>query len=216
MQTELQTPDSSGFISKVKYGFYKKAKPNKKTASEQVNDFQTPPAVCRYMVSLLPKGALSILEPTRGKGNIVEALKEHKVTAPDDFFLMDKSARFDGAVMNPPFSTGSAIMTHAPKGLDLSGMKVGYYILTQVMEMTDTVIALMPFFTLTDSDVRLRYFKSFGIRSITALPRKTFGYVRIQTCIIHLEKGFKGTTEFKVYEFLPEIEDSLDPQYKIF
>jgi hypothetical protein len=129
---------------------------------------------------------------------------------------MDKSSRFDGAVMNPPFSTGSAIMTHAPKGLDLSGMKVGYYILTQVMEMTDTVIALMPFFTLTDSDVRLRHFKTFGIRSITALPRKTFGYVRIQTCIIHLEKGFKGTTEFKVYEFLPEIEDSLDPQYKIF
>lgn len=37
-------------------------------------DFQTPPEVCKYMVSLIPEGVISVLEPTPGVGNIVSEL----------------------------------------------------------------------------------------------------------------------------------------------
>lgn len=193
------------FVSTLEFGFSKKSIQNKKSAQQLVNDFQTPPEVCRYMVSLLPAGIKTVLEPTSGNGNIVNELKGYQVAAPKDFFLIDKDLRFDAVVMNPPFSSGSAILTNAPKSFDLKGMKCGHYFLTECMQKADTVIALMPWFTISDSDVRLRYLYSYGLRSITALPRKTFGYVRIQTVVIHLEKGFKGITEFKVFDFIPEI-----------
>lgn len=193
------------YVSPLEFGFNKKSKENKVSAQQLVNDFQTPPDVCRYMVSLLPNHVKTVLEPTKGLGNIVKALNGYDVTAPDDFFLIDKDLRFDAVVMNPPFSSGSAILTNAPKSFDLKGMKAGHYFLTQCMQKSDTIIALMPWFTISDSDVRLRYLADFGIRSITALPRKTFRYVRIQTCIIHLEKYFKGITEFRVYDFIPLI-----------
>jgi hypothetical protein len=69
------------------------------------------------------------------------------------------------------------------------------------MKMSDNVIALMPWFTISDSDVRLRTLKGFGIKSLTALPRKTFDYVRIQTVVIELQKGYKDSTIFKHIEF---------------
>jgi type I restriction-modification system DNA methylase subunit len=112
-----------------------------------------------------------------------------------------KESRFDAIVMNPPFSKKYTILDNAPKHLEHSGMRMGYYILTKCMEMSDNIIALMPWFTLSDSDVRLRYLRSFGIKSITALPRKTFEYARIQTCVIELQKGYQGPVEFKIFDF---------------
>jgi type I restriction-modification system DNA methylase subunit len=176
-------------------------------------EFQTPPEVCRYMVSLLPPGCQTILEPTPGKGNIVRYLSDYQVTAPADYFLLDKTNRFDGVVMNPPFSTGSAILDNAPaKYHNEKGMKLGYRILNDCMQMSDTIIALMPWFTLTDSDVRLRFLHKFGLRSVTALPRKTFEYSRIQTCILELNKGFTGKTMFVPYDHLPKIPCKYETQ----
>lgn len=206
---------NNGHTSLLEFGFNKKSKTNKKSAQQLINDFQTPPEVCRYMVSLLPAHVRTVLEPTSGKGNIVNELIGYEVTAPKDFFLLDRSLRFDAIVMNPPFSSGSAILTNAPKSFDLKGMKAGHFFLTECMQRSDTVIALMPWFTISDSDVRLRYLNSFGIRSITALPRKTFEYVRIQTCIIHLEKGFKGVTEFRVFDQLPRILSKMEGNQKL-
>lgn len=202
---------------KLDFGFNKKSKPNVKSAQQLVNDFQTPPEVCNYMVSLLPDNVKTVLEPTKGIGNVVSALivGGYEVTAPDDFFLLDKNLRFDAVVMNPPFSSGSAILTNAPKSFDLKGMKAGHYFLTQCMQRSDTVIALMPWFTVSDSDVRLRYLANFGIRSLTALPRKTFGYVRIQTVVIHLENGYKGTTDFRVFDLLPDRNTVMNNQQKL-
>jgi type I restriction-modification system DNA methylase subunit len=166
-------------------------------------NFQTPLPVVDYMVSLVPYSARTVLEPCPGLGNIVGRLQqaEYQVTAPGDFFLLDKRQRYDSIVMNPPFSGKSAHMEHAPVDAEKHGMKVGYYILKECMKMSDSVIALMPWFTLTDSDVRLRDLQEFGMRSVTSLPRKTFGYARIQTCIIELDKGFKGDTTFKVFRY---------------
>lgn len=64
-------------------------------------NFQTPPAVCDYMVNLLPPGTRTVLEPTPGMGNLVKALNKYEVTAPDDFWKMSYQF-FDAVVMNPP------------------------------------------------------------------------------------------------------------------
>ena len=92
-------------------------------------------------------------------------------------------------------------MEHAPNNSEVIGMKLGYYILKQCMQMSDHVIALMPWYTISDSDVRMRYLRDFGIKSLTPLPRKTFQYARIQTVIIELEKGYKGRTSFYAGHF---------------
>lgn len=163
-------------------------------------NFQTPPFVCDYMVSMIPENFKTVFEPTPGLGNIVESLKKKEsfeITSAEDFFLFDVNQKFDCIVMNPPFSSKSAYLENVPENLDVKGMKLGYYILTECMKMSDNVIALMPWFTISDSDVRLRFFKNFGLKSLTALPRKTFNYARIQTVILELEKGFEGETIFK-------------------
>jgi type I restriction-modification system DNA methylase subunit len=163
-------------------------------------EFQTPIEVCKYMASLIPAGVRTVLEPTPGIGNLVAQLSGYEVTTPKDYFELDKSKRFDCVVMNPPFSSKSAfnVLEH----LNKSGMQLGYHILIECMNMSDNVIALMPWFTLSDSDVRLRAIKKYGLKSLTALPRKTFEYVRIQTVVIELQKGYKAETAFRVFDLL--------------
>lgn len=169
-------------------------------------DFQTPIRVAEYMADMVPAGLKNILEPTPGEGNIVKALGRFplrglQVTSPADYFLLDKSLRFDCVVMNPPFSAKYTFLDNATEDYTKHGMRLGYHILKECMEMSDNVIALMPWFTISDSDVRLRFLRDYGIVSITALPRKTFQYARIQTCVLHLQKGYQGETKFKVFEF---------------
>ena len=163
-------------------------------------NFQTPPPVARYMVSLLPKDVRTILEPTPGIGILYHELvgEEYWVTCPEDYFLLPRG-RWDAIVMNPPFSSKSANLTNSKE--DFKGMQVGYHILQDCMQMSDNIIALMPWFTIIDSDVRLRYLKAFGLISVTALPRKTFAYSRIQTCILQLQKGYSKPTTFEVFNY---------------
>jgi len=160
-------------------------------------DFQTPLSVAEYMVGLIPAETMSVLEPTPGEGNILKFLSRYQVTAPEDFFALQKS-RFDCVVMNPPFSSKYAY--GVPNDFEYKGMRLGYYILTECMKMSDHVIALMPWFTISDSDVRLRHLRHFGLKSITALPRKTFKYARIQTCVFELSSGWRDNTIFQVFE----------------
>lgn len=173
-------------------------------------DYQTPIEVCRYMVSLIPIGVQTVLEPTPGEGNILKCLNGYQVTAPEDYFLLDKSLRFDCVVMNPPFSSKSAILDNAPVNFFEKGMKFGYRILIECTQKSDVTIALMPWFTLSDSDVRLRYLTSIGLKSVTALPRKTFEYARIQTVVLEIVKGYCGPIQFKVFDFLPKIKSDLE------
>ncbi len=162
-------------------------------------DFQTPHEVASYMCGLIPTAAVTVLEPTPGEGNILKCLDGYQVTAPENYFDL-KPNRFDCIVMNPPFSSKSAF--GIPDHLDLKGMKLGYYLLDECMKRSDNIIALMPWFTIVDSDVRQRYLKTFGLKSITSLPRKTFQYARIQTCVLELEKGYTGETKFHVFDLL--------------
>lgn len=152
--------------------------------SNSTVDFQTPEKVCTYMSSFLPNNAGDILEPTKGIGNLVKALEQKgNVIAPDgDFFAMEKR-RFDWVVMNPPFTP----------------MKVGYQILYDCMEMSDNIIALMPWLTLINGQKRTADIMEFGLVSITHLPRSIFKGARVQTCIMEMRKGYKGSTEFLNY-----------------
>jgi type I restriction-modification system DNA methylase subunit len=170
----------------------------KKPEEKNLTDFQTPVPVCNYMAEMIPFGTRTILEPTAGVGNLLKAIPpEYEVTAPSDFFQMPPR-RFDCVLTNPPFSSRYAF--GVPPELNKYGMRLGYHILTECMKMSDNVIALMPWFTISDSDVRLRALQRFGMLSITALPRATFQYARIQTCILQLQKGFKGDTIFRVFD----------------
>lgn len=167
-----------------------------------VNDFQTPLFVGEYMISLIPAGVKTVLEPTPGLGYLVQQLRNENyiVTAPEDYWLLDKSLRFDAIISNLPFSEKTFF--NCPEEYKGLGMKVAYEQMKVLMQMSDNLVMLMPWFTISDSDVRLRMLKRYGLISVTALPRKTFQYARIQTCVLQLQKGYKGVTEFKVFDCL--------------
>ena len=160
--------------------------------------FQTPPEVVEYMCSMIPEGVITVLEPTPGEGNIVSMLDDYDVTAPDNFFDLQQN-KFDCIIMNPPFS--SKYVFGVPDTIQEKGMKIGYHILFKCMEMSDHVIALMPWFLILDSSVRLRMLKNYGLKSITALPRSTFEYARIQCCIFEMERGYKEEIHFRIFDF---------------
>lgn len=160
--------------------------------------FQTPPQVCEYMCSMIPEGTITILEPTPGEGNILKCLDGYLVTAPKNYFDLQHK-KFDCIVMNPPFS--AKYVFGQPEHVKDAGMKIGYRILFECMEMSDHVIALMPWFLILDSSVRLKLLNDFGLKSITALPRSTFQYARIQCCVFELSKGYKKETQFKIFNF---------------
>ena len=162
--------------------------------------FQTPSEVCLYMVSLLPTGVQTVLEPTPGQGNLVKSLKEqgYKVHAPKYFFQL-REKRYDAVVMNPPFSCRYAF--GLPASFTENGMRLGYYMLMECMKRSDRIIALMPWFTLTDSDLRVKCLTGFGLKSITHLPRKTFEYCRIQTMVLELRKGYAGPALYKTFNY---------------
>ncbi len=170
------------------------------------SDFQTPIPVANYMAGLIPEWCKRIGEPTPGLGNLVNAVREKNPAAeiifPEgDFFLMKPFENIDCIIMNPPFNSKSAYMVNAPKDSEKWGIKLGYHILTECMEMSNNIIALMPWYTIADSDVRLRFIKAYGIKSITALPRKTFQYARVQTVVLELQKDWKEETIFRTFDF---------------
>lgn len=147
------------------------------------NNFQTPLYVCDYIASLVPDNAGNILEPTAGQGNLVKSLEgKGNIITPLDFDTFEPSQKIDWIVMNPPFSP----------------MKKGYEILYRCMDMSDNIIALMPYLTMINGEKRTNDILNWGLKSITHLPRSVFKGSRVQTLILEMSKGFKGATEFKL------------------
>ena len=149
-------------------------------------EFQTPKIVAEYMASFIPDDCGTILEPTPGIGNLVKAVN-HKglVIAPQRFEDLPNGARYEWAIMNPPFTP----------------MAEGYRYLKEVMEMSDNIIALLPWFILINSERRINDIKGFGLVSVTHLPRKTFPGCRIQCCVLEMKKCFEGDTTFKNFSW---------------
>ena len=146
-------------------------------------DFQTRPDVCKYMASLVPSECKWILEPTPGKGNLVYALlrKGFAVLAPSN--LNDAIGRYDAICMNPPFSP----------------MSRGYDILYHCMDMTDHIIALMPWLTIINSQTRTQKIIDWGLKSITHLPRSVFPGARVQCCILEMYRGYNWKIDLHFY-----------------
>lgn len=168
------------------------------TAELRKSEFQTPPAICRYMASLVPEGSRTVLEPTPGDGNLVSELSKYfKTTAPADFFQMGKS-RFDCVVMNPPFSIEYAF--GMPTEINKKGSQVGYHILKGCMEMSYNIVALLPWFILTNSEKRMKEIKAWGLKKVCIVPRRWFPGSRASNCILVLEKGYSGKIELTTFE----------------
>lgn len=150
-----------------------------------MSHFQTPPGIAQFMSVLVPPFSTTILEPTPGDGNLVKALRggKRRITAPQEFFSM-KKRQFDCIVMNPPFTP----------------MALGYKILFECMEMSDNIIALMPWLTIINSQARAKKIMDFGVVNIFHLPRSVFPGSRVQTCILEMDKGYRGETKFSLYE----------------
>lgn len=152
------------------------------------NNFQTPEKICDYMVSLLPtdRGITRVLEPTPGEGNLVQSLKKRKfeVVCPDSDFYCNILGWYNAIVMNPPFTP----------------MKIGYDILYRCMEMTDVIIALMPWLALINSEQRTEDIFNFGLVSVTHLPRSVFKGSRVQTCVLKMIRGYNKITEFSALD----------------
>jgi len=145
-------------------------------------NFQTPKWVIDLMISEIPDGCFSILEPTPGAGNVVNELKlaGYFVTYPDgDYFGMTHTD-YDCVLGNPPFSP----------------MTKGYEILYDVMEKAPNIIMVMPWLTLINGQKRLNDIMRYGLKKIIHLPRNAFKGARVQTCILVMTKGFDGDTVF--------------------
>jgi len=150
------------------------------------NDFQTPDWVCQLMVDMLenfvPPGRQAsevewdILEPTPGRGNLVKILKERfprsNITATHDFWALP-NGYYDAIIANPPF-------TPMP---DL------YKMLYRFRELSWSIIALMPWLTLINSDKRTNWLLKSGLNEVVHLPRSVFTACRIQPCIMKLSPG---------------------------
>lgn len=149
------------------------------------NNFQTPRWVCKIMCDLIDSHLETILEPTPGKGNLVSFLKKRypflDITAPRDFFQLNENGKFDLIIGNPPFSP----------------MNEGYKILYRTMKMSDEIIMLMPWLTLINSQRRTKDIVTFGLKEVIHLPRNAFKGARVQTCILHLVRGFNGTSNLR-------------------
>lgn len=65
------------------------------------------------------------------------------------------------------------------------------------MEMSDNIIALMPYLCIINGEKRTQDIMDYGLKSITHLPRSTFKGSRVQTCILEMQRGYKGQTIFK-------------------
>lgn len=173
-------------------------------------EFQTPPAVAQFMVSLIPPGTMTVCEPTKGIGNIASLLQNYDLTAPDDFFLMDHKQRFDCIVMNPPYNRITAILDHAPARYQKNSGPFAYLFLKDCMQMSDHVIALMPWY-IFHSDPRMRQIKKFGLKSITSLSRNAFDYIRFQTAVLELHKGWNEQTIFNFFDLGSKRSDDQAP-----
>ncbi len=161
-------------------------------------EFQTPRPIARYMQSLIPIGVNTLLEPTPGSGNLIHGLNgKYEITAPIDFFLIDRK-RYDCVIMNPPFTSNEAILSNAPAGVKkLTGSRFSNWFLYEMLEWSDSVIALMPWYVIINSAKRTQKLIDFGLVSITSIGRPWFN-TRVQTCILQLKRGSNKTTAFKL------------------
>lgn len=145
-------------------------------------NFQTPPQYAKFMVSLLNKRDVkTALDPHPGAGNLVATIDDRFGYHYDPRWFYETPTvpfQIDAIVMNPPFTP----------------MKLGYENLFRAMELTDNIIALMPWLTIINSERRTKRILDYGLKEIYHLPRRAFKGSRVQTCILYMERGFHSAS----------------------
>ena len=146
-------------------------------------NFQTPEWVCNIMAEIVKGTPKTILEPTKGAGNLLKVLHtrfpETTIHAPDKYEDYDKG-KVDYIIANPPFTP----------------MTTGYKMLESFFEISDNIIILMPWLALINSEKRTKLYMESGLNEIIHLPRKAFNGSRVQTCILVFEHGYDGDVNF--------------------
>lgn len=162
--------------------------------TEDNEKFQTPKWLCDKIAKAidLPNDS-TILEPTPGAGNLVKALTKFKVSTPvSDFWDLDDpihKEKFDAVVMNPPFSDAECI-------------------LMKCMQLSDMVVAIVPWITILSSDKRTSKIREWGIEKVWHLPRKVFSGISSSLMVIFLKKGYKGDILLEFVDYEEEIKPS--------
>ena len=156
------------------------------------------------MVSMIDDKAKTILEPTPGEGNLINAVKERfsevNIIAPENYFDWEQQ-EVDCTIMNPPFTDKQLITTNAShKVRELKGMAITGYFVYEAMKYSKEVIALIPYYFIINSAKRVEELMKFGFVSLTNLPRGVFGNLSVQVCVIHLRAGHSEQTLFKNYK----------------
>lgn len=140
-------------------------------------NFQTPPIICDLMVSRINGYPKTILEPTSGNGNIVNAITKRfsrsEIITPLCFENL-KIREVDQVIANPPFSP----------------MVRGYKMVERFFKFSDNLIVLLPYNALIDSDSRTEFYIEKGLKEVLHLPRRTFRGSRVQSCILVFDGGY--------------------------
>lgn len=164
-------------------------------------DFQTPLWLCEYMASMVPANCRTVLEPTPGSGNLVNALlaRGFEVIAPADYFKLDRTLYYDAVVMNPPFMPEN-LTGDIPREITAfrRGSHTGYWFIYEMMNRAPYVLTIIPWYFVINSHRRTRTLFNHGFKSVTNLSRNTFKEkIKAQVCLIELQQGYTGPCEFK-------------------
>jgi hypothetical protein len=157
-----------------------------------VINFQTPPDLCAFMTSLIPvryRRQSLVIEPTPGAGNLLSALANagfRRVEAPTgDFFQWSPSERPKVVIGNPPWTPP----------------KLAYSIMNRCLAefQPQFVVLLMPWLTLINSTRRTELLLDYGLKKVIHVSRSTFPGIRMQCCILVLDKGYGGEVQLGFY-----------------
>lgn len=164
-------------------------------------EFQTPTWLCEQMAGMVPDGVNTILEPTPGEGNLVNALtgRGYQVVAPADYFKLDKAAYFDAVVMNPPFMPEN-LTGEIPAQVNAfkRGSHTGFWFVYEMMNRAPYVLTIIPWYFIINSHKRTRNIFNYGFKSVTNLARNTFQEkIKAQVCLLELQQGYTGPCEFR-------------------
>ncbi len=150
-----------------------------------MQDYQTPSWVAHKMCDLVLSSPKLIVEPTPGAGQLVAVIEERfpkaTVFTPVDYW-QDVRGVFPYSVIiaNPPFSPSSE----------------GFRYLNDFMLRSDRIVTVMPWVALYNSHKRMLNLLNFGLKGVYALPRNAFNRHSVASCVLDLEKGYRGFCKF--------------------
>lgn len=151
------------------------------------NEYYTPEWLSEYMISLIDKEIpFSVFDPTPGpNSSILSAVRKVypcNVSVEElkgDFWDIDIS-HVDIIVANPPFFPYSKV----------------YQYLERFILIADQIICIIPWYTIINSERRTEKIIKSGLKRIVNVSRSAFPKIRVQICVLDIQKGYCGDAVF--------------------